>query len=219
MLAELAVAPRFTHAQSRFRLALPAAEIAYGIDRYFQKRIVFLLRDPKDTVVSNYHHVTKRGRHWQGDFKAFLRHSNYGFERILAFHGAWLAAHNQFSRGFHVERYEDMRADTATALVRILGFLKMPAIPLAEIVASAERNQFDRMKARESSGELHALFQDRFRKTDVNEPLACQVRRGRVGGHRDDMDEEDITYCNDLMTRYGYDDMIESIKLQSRLHF
>jgi hypothetical protein len=212
MLAELGLHPRFTHAQSRFRWALPPQEIGQNMSRYTHRRVLFLVRNPKDTVASNYHHVTKRGRHWQGEFKVFLRHPNYGFERILAFHKAWLNAQPRFRHGIHVEFYEDMRADTAETLARIVSFLNTPSIPPAEITASAERNQLEQMKAREISGELHALFQDRFRVTDANEPLARQVRRGRVGGHCEDMDDEDIAYCDSLIAAYGYDAMIATLR-------
>src|SRR5262245_57338285 len=103
MLADLNAYPRFTHAQSKFVLALPASAIGEDMERYTHRRILFLIRDPKDTVSSNYHHVTKADKRWQGDFKTFLRHPNYGFERILAFNRAWIGERQRSHRGFHLE--------------------------------------------------------------------------------------------------------------------
>ncbi|MBI2718313.1 MAG: sulfotransferase domain-containing protein [Rhizobiales bacterium] len=208
MLDELGVRPRFTHAQSRYILALPATAIAEGVENYRHRRVLMLIRNPKDTTCSNYHQVTKRGKKWQGDFKTFLRHPNYGFERILAFNLAWLDARQRFHRGFHVESYEGMCADTPMALRRIVDFLNVPGVGDAAIAAAAARNRFDRMKAREQSGELFAQHGNRFSAGQVDDPDSRKARRGRIGGHVEDMDGEDIAYCDELLRRYRYDEIV-----------
>jgi hypothetical protein len=206
MLADLDAYPRFTHAQSKFALALPAAEIGARMQRYTHRRVLFLIRDPKDTVCSNYYHVTKADKRWQGDFKTFLRHPNFGFERILAFNLAWTGAHSSFHRGFHIESYEDMCANTADALARIVDFLDMPPVARETLTAVAEKNQFDRMKRREETGELFSLHGDRFTREKIDDVNERKVRRGRIGGHVDDMDEADIAYCDNLLRQYRYDE-------------
>ncbi|MBI3672218.1 MAG: hypothetical protein HY245_02085 [Rhizobiales bacterium] len=190
MLDELGVRPRFTHAQSRYILALPATAIAEGVENYRHRRVLML------------------SKKWQGDFKTFLRHPNYGFERILAFNLAWLDARQRFHRGFHVESYEGMCADTPMALRRIVDFLNVPGVGDAAIAAAAARNRFDRMKAREQSGELFAQHGNRFSAGQVDDPDSRKARRGRIGGHVEDMDGEDIAYCDELLRRYRYDEIV-----------
>lgn len=210
MLADLGARPRFTHGYSRFRLALPASEIGQGIAEMAHRRILFLIRDPRDTVISNYYQVTERGKRWQGDFSTFLRHPNYGLERILVFHASWLSARQFFRSGFHVERYEAMRADTPAALRRIATFLRVPMVSEAEFRAVAEANGFEAMKRREETGELFALHGDRFSPLDAAAGER-KVRKGQVGGFRETLTPEDLAWCDALMARHGYEEMLRRL--------
>jgi hypothetical protein len=213
MLAELGTHPHFTHASSRFRSGATPESVASDIGEHQHRRVLFLLRDPKDTLASNYNHVTRR-HNWQGDFKTFVRTECYGLERMLAFHTAWLSAHARFKRGFRVETYEALHADTAGTLKRIVNFLCTPGIPMEEIQAVAARNQFEEMRRREVSGELTAQYAGRFGGCDPNDPLARRVRRGRVGGHAEDMDAEDLAYCDALLAKYNYASLVADVLRQ-----
>ena len=204
MLAELGARLRFTHAQSKFRLALMPGEIGLGMEAFRHRRVLLLVREPKDTAASNYHQVTRTEKRWQGDFKTFIRNPNYGFERIVAFNCAWIGAGQSFHRGFHLEFYEDMRAGSEAALGRIVGFLNIAGVSDADIRTVAERNQFDQMKSRENSGELFKDHGDRFTPSSVEDPNQRKVRRGRIGGFTEDMDSEDIAYCDAILDRYDY---------------
>lgn len=210
MLADLGVRPRFTHGRSRFRLALSASGLAEGIADVSHRRVLFLIRDPRDTVISNYYQVTERGKRWQGDFSTFLRHPNYGFERILVFHSAWLSSRQFFRAGFHVERYEAMRADTPAALRRIAAFLRVPMVSEREFRAVAEANSFEAMKRREETGELFALHGDRFSPVDAGAGER-KVRKGKVGGFREALEPQDLAWCEELMARHGYEEMLRRL--------
>jgi len=216
MLAELGAKPRFTHANSRLRSGSTPENVASDISEHYHRRILFLLRDPRDTLASNYNHVTK-GHNWKGDFKTFIRMPRYGLERMLTYHVAWLGARAKFKRGFRVETYEDLRADTAPALKRIVDFLGVPGVAMEEIEATAARNQFEKMQQRESSGELRAKFSAQFSARDPNDPLGRRVRRGKVGAYADDMDAEDIAYCDALLAKFDYAAIVaEALRQQDR---
>lgn len=208
MLDDLGIRPRFTHAQSRYRLAALPADFAAGVEEHQHRRVLMLLRDPKDTTCSNYNWVTKKARRWNGEFKPFLRDRNYGFERILAFNVAWLKARDRFNRGFHVETYETLHGDTARSLRRVVEFLNVPGVTDEAIAEAATRNQFDRMKEREVSGELYARHGDRFSTAAAADPDSRKVRRGKVGGYVEDMDDDDIAFCDELLRRYRYHEVL-----------
>jgi len=213
MLAELGAKPRFTHANSRLRSGSTPENVASDIAEHYHRRVLFLLRDPKDTLASNYNHVTK-GHNWKGDFKTFIRMPRYGIERLVTFHIAWLEARAKFKRGFRVETYEDLRADTAPALKRIADFLGVPGVTMEEIEAAAARNQFEKMQQRESSGELKAKYSAQFSGRDANDPLGRRIRRGRVGGHAEDMDAEDLAYCDGVLAKYNYEAIVAEVLRQ-----
>jgi hypothetical protein len=63
------------------------------------------------------------------------------------------------------------------------------------------------MQKREISGELNARFTSR----NVSNPLARRVRRGKVGGHADDMDAEDLAYCDALLEKYKYVELVAEV--------
>lgn len=204
MLADLGARPRFTHAQSKFGFGLPPDRIAEGMEKYTRHRVLMLIREPKDTVISNFYQVTQTQGNWQGDFKTFIRHPNYGFERIVAFNSAWLKAQKAFRKGFHIETYEDMRADTQGSLAKIVEFLNIQSVSKESLTAVAEKNQFEKLKRREESGELFALHGDRFSQRNVSNPNQRKVRQGRVGGYTEIMDAKDIDYCDEIIAKYDY---------------
>ena len=74
----------------------------------------------------------------------------------------------------------------------------------------AEKNQFDRMKRREESGELFSLHGDRFTREKIDDVNERKVRRGRIGGYVDDMDADDIAYCDNLLRQYRYDERMKA---------
>lgn len=53
--------------------------------KYKNKGVVFLARDPRDTVVSYYFHLAKRDRRFSGDIADFIRDERFGIERIIDF--------------------------------------------------------------------------------------------------------------------------------------
>lgn len=218
MLADLGAWPRFTHAQSKFGFGLPPDSIGKDIERFTGHRVLMLIREPKDTVVSNFYQVTQTQGNWQGDFKTFIRHPNYGFERIVAFNSAWIKAQETFRRGFHIETYEDMSADTEKSLRRIVEFLNICNVSNESIRAVADKNQFEKLKKREESGELFALHGDRFSQRDVNNPNQRKVRQGRIGGYAEIMDAEDIDFCEAIIAKYDYNKFVSNARRRTKAH-
>lgn len=218
MLADAGALPRFTHAQSKFGLGLPPSRIGENMERFTRHRVLVLIREPKDTVASNFHQVTQTQGNWQGEFKAFIRHPNYGFERIVAFNCAWIKARKTFRRGFHIETYEDMRIETEKSLRRIVEFLNIYNISDDSLKTIADKNQFEELKGREESGELFALHGDRFSPRDVGNSNQRKVRRGRIGGYAEDMDAEDIEFCDAIVAKYAYNELIANTSREARFH-
>jgi len=206
MFADLDAYPRFTHAGSKFRLHHPPERVCEGMQRYRRFKILFVYRDPKDTVASNYFQVTRKDRYWRGgEIKEFIRDPEFGFERIVAFNLGWMARRDRFRR-FHAVAYEMLREDTAQQLRAIVDFIGLPGVGDDEIRAAVDHNSFESMRRRELSGELYQRFGDRFatRHEARADPERLKVRRGKSGGHRDYLDAADVAYCDEILARYGY---------------
>ena len=203
MLGDLGIKAKFTHAGAAYRYRFGPNAVGRNIPNYKQRRIILLVRNPLDTIVSNYFQVTMTDGVFQGDIKSFLRDPQWGLARLLAFNAAWHAARDGF-RDFHLVRYEKMVEQTVSELDHIVRFMRLPSIDHAAIVASAQRNRFDAMKQREVSGELYERFGDRFSPGGRPDDEGLKVRRGKIGGYRDYLDTDDIAFAKDLIRTSNY---------------
>jgi hypothetical protein len=112
-------------------------------------RVICIVRDPRDVVVSLHHHLRK-SREIADDFPI-----DTFVERFLAGetvpHGSWRQnvltwLHtSQGSPRFLLLRYEDMLADTGSELAKTADFLQLTVTP-AQIALAVERSSADRMR-------------------------------------------------------------------------
>ena len=198
MLGDLGIRAKFTHAGAAYRYRFGPDAVCSNIDRYRNRRIVFLVRDPLDAIVSNYFQASMTDGVFQGDIKSFLRDPQWGLARLLAFNAGWYEARDRF-RDFQLVRYETMVEHTADELARIVDFMRLPGIERNQVEASATRNQFETMKRREVAGDLYRQYGDRFSQGGRSDDEGLKVRRGKIGGYRDYLDEDDIAFARDLI--------------------
>lgn len=203
MLSDLGINAKFTHAGAAYRHRFGPDAVCSNVGRYRNGRIVFLVRDPLDAIVSNYFQASMTDGVFQGDMKAFLRDPKWGLARLLAFNAGWYAARARF-RDFHLVRYEDLVGRTDAELATIVNFMGLRSIDRRDIAASAERNRFETMKQREIAGDLYRQYGDRFSQGGRSDDEGLKVRRGKIGGYRDYLDDDDIAFARDLIKTTGY---------------
>lgn len=144
------------------------------VSRY--RKIFYLVRDPRDTMVSYYAHVKGLGQ-WRGTLDEFVRHGRFGIQAWVAHVTGWLDGVQPAVR-FALIRYEDLIADTACELRRLYRLLGIPVTD--EMIAAAiERSSIEKMRNLESESSTGhpALRNQEF------------VRRGRPGGSREPLPE------------------------------
>jgi hypothetical protein len=165
--------------------------------RYVADRArVFLVRDPRDTVVSYYfQQVKRRGGDW-GDVPEkladFARHPFYGVERIVALLNA---SRHAFESGLGpalIVSYEALHADPANTLGRVLRFLGAAALPPDALARAVEFARFDNMRKLEARGGLGS----RLRPADPNDAESFKTRKGVVGGYTSYFDADDVAWID-----------------------
>lgn len=161
--------------------------------RYKRRNVLFLIRDPRDMVVSYYHQATKRSYHpvAVNDLTHFIRHPVYGMPRIIRFYDIWASNLHALS-AYRVLRYEDLQTKGASELYEAAEFLGIDTS-----TAHAERvyanSTAEKMRHREIRGEISGM---RLTRT---EPNFLKVRRAKVHGYLEEMTEADQDYCNMLI--------------------
>ena len=162
------------------------------------KRVIFLVRDPRDVVVSLYFHRTKRdesvgGGFYRGTISQFIREDLGSLRTIIRYYNAWERARDRTGAFLQV-RYEDLQSAPGAQLRRILEFIGIADPSDAVIAAAVEFAAFDNMRALEKEKVLSPL-------TPANEDdlESFKTRRGVVGGFRDYLKQEDIEWMDELI--------------------
>jgi hypothetical protein len=177
---------------------------AHSYERYCKKKVVLLVRDPRDVLVSYYYHRTKRLNETfeMGDF---LRDKNWGIDRMIPFMNDWYA-HRDVPAEFLLLRYEDMHADIEAELERLLSFLGMGDVAQSVMREAADYASFDSMRSL-STKSLQGV--SILRPKNPDDPESFKVRKGAVGGYCDDLSQSDIEFLgseidNHLDSAFGY---------------
>lgn len=159
--------------------------------RYAEQRIVYLERDPRDVMVSLYFQITGRMRDiydYQGTISAFLRDEYFGAGTLKQFREMW--AELAPALCCLKVTYEECHRDMTLVTQRILGFygFEIPRARLSEVITAA---QFERMRLVEQTRKVT----DPWLRPRNEAP---KLRRGKVGGFREELSEADIAYLDSV---------------------
>jgi hypothetical protein len=197
MLDRLGVSPRFTHENADRRASIEYARENIRLSTH--RRVVFLHRNPLDTVVSFYNHA-KYVKDWPyapdhvpETLSEFLRHPRMGIRYILEFNKAWLDAADRFDEFLPV-KYEELREDPVAGLRRIVDFCRVVRVSDKAIRKAVDAGDFARMRELEEAGKLAKAFPGKFAEGNAD-PRSRKVRSGKVGNYREVLSQDDIDYC------------------------
>jgi hypothetical protein len=157
--------------------------------RYRRKKVILLVRDPRDVVVSMYFERSRRERAYSGTMHEFLHESKGSLDTIIAYYNVWARERAQ-PRGFCLVRYEDLKRDPAGEARRILRFVGLEATD-AHVDEAARFASFENMRAMEAGDVLKS---GRLRARDPNDAESFKTRKAKVGGYVDYLGPEEIAW-------------------------
>ncbi len=182
-------------------------ELSGSKGRYRRHRVLLLVRDPRDAVVSLYFQAVKRqwwGGSYQGTLHDFLHEDAGSVASILAYYNTW-ARQRTVPRALHLVRYEDLHADPHTELRSIMSFIGVVDVSDATIDKAVEAARFERMRELEQSD---ALGSYRLKPVDPDDEESYKTRRGKAGGYVDYFDGDELAWLDarvaELDPWYGY---------------
>lgn len=164
------------------------------------RRVVLVCRDPLDVLASFYHYATNREHQSFSSRQDFLQSKHYGVPRLAKWWNSWSPS----AATARVITYEDMRDNPVPALRRTLRGLAIHVSDDVNLRAITRKWDFDRRQAHEKQ------------QTDSADTNALFVRRGQVGGGREELTEAEIGFIGDaldknltptareLMSSFGY---------------
>ena len=197
MLDQLGISPLFSHENADRRASLDY--VRENIRLSTHRRVIFLHRNPLDTVVSFYNHA-KYVKDWRyapdnvpETLSEFLRHPRMGVRYILEFNKAWLDSAEEFEEFLPVQ-YETLRENPVAGLRQIVDFCHVVRVSDKAIGKAVEAGDFERMRELEEAGKLAKSFPGMFAEGKAD-PRSRKVRAGKIGNYREALSQDDVDYC------------------------
>jgi Sulfotransferase domain len=182
------------------------------------KRAIYLMRDLRDVMLSNWARDREmgfapyfdQGRGMDGYIESFLKGKVTRFGSWQAHVNSWLGCPLAHSQNLLVVRYEDLRRDTTAGIFKILDFLGIES-DSSRVRRAIDNNSLSRMRHKEEAVKKSGVALGRgtlLRKHNVDREDARFVRGGSVGGWRDRLTPGQIamvtSYAAETLARAGY---------------
>ena len=197
VLYNLDISHRFVFSHDGFDFndgAMPSLDFSVSrrLETYGKFRtLIYLERDPRDVMVSMYHQVTGRFAAdfgYGGSISDFIRHPYFGAQSLKGFRDMW----EEIGDTLPLLRvsYEDMTANPAQTMRTIAHHAGLRIDP-GRLARACDDGSLENMRQAEREGRVAQSWL----KPRNGYP---KVRRGRVGGHVDELSAADIAYLNEV---------------------
>ena len=166
--------------------------------RYRRSKVIFLVRDPRDVVVSHFYQVTKRAKNpfVFNSITDFVKHDILGFKRIIHYYNLWYN-NKEVPQNFLLVKYEDLYQNGVEELLRINKFLDLD-VSRENIDMVYSNSTADKMRNKELSNKLEG-FND-----FGNDKNTLKVRNAKIEGYKNELSVEDIAFCNSEMRNLNH---------------
>jgi hypothetical protein len=186
----------------RARSVLPNGGRLIGTHEGFRKeykRSIYLLRDVRDVILSEYAFMTALDR-FHGDMdqflKAFFKGKVTGYGSWPRHVASWLECPYYGTDDLLILRYEDLRRDPEAGFTKMLRFGGLERDP-EQIRRAIANNSVEQMRAKELQSPRKASVRGQF------------IRTGKVGGWAGKFTPEQLDtidyHAGDVMDRMGYE--------------
>ncbi len=175
---------------------------------FYHKKVVLLIRDPRDVAVSQYFQwkfrMSPRKKalndypHHGADISMyeFVMNKDCGLPKVIDYFNGWTREKDKMSDLLMV-KYEDMRKNPEQVISNILEFTGTPGSS-QQVSETVEFAAYQNMKRHEEKQTI-AVNLGRLGAKQKGNPDSSKVRRAKVGGYKDYFDKQQIQAINQLM--------------------
>ncbi|MCB0208602.1 MAG: sulfotransferase domain-containing protein [Anaerolineae bacterium] len=186
---------KFEHDQGNWVPAPPkVSQLSFNITKYTGKKVIFMVRDPRDVLISSWYHLRYRENIYQGSLSEFIRDDLVGIHKVVAFMNLWLD-NRHVPADFLLISYEQFHADSATHFRQILEFMNI-AVDDSAVAMATQSGSFREMKKVEIE---QGSDEPWLRPGSTNSENSMKIRKGKIGGFKEELLTEDIAYLNSVI--------------------
>jgi len=163
---------------------------------YNHKPTGFLIRDPRDVVISLYFHIRSfPRRHSPLDMSAddFVRSEKFGLPRLIRYYNLQHSySQTVFGHRVRFYRYEDLRRESASSVeswIEMFSYLFQQPINRTSLLWALDVNEFEKLKYRE----------EKARRNLNRAEGEGRVRQGRSGSYKALLEDGTSCYMNDYI--------------------
>jgi hypothetical protein len=172
---------------------------------YFSKpkKNIFLIRDPKDVVVSYFHQITKREKKaivikkpiYSKNIANFIKDFDFGIPYITYYLNK-LNVEIKKNRGM-VLTYEALHKNTYEEVEKMFNFCNI-RINKKNLKLAIEFSKFENMKKLEKNNSFKSKRFSTYKFEDNN---FFKVRKGKIAGYTEELSLRDIKYVNTYLNK------------------
>ncbi len=187
---------------------------------FYDKKVVLLVRNPKDIAVSQYFQWQHRMRPVKKKLNnyplhgadvspyAFVMDPACGLPQIIDYLNLW-AREAPKVRELLIVRYEDMREQPVETLARVMDFVGGSPSRREAVAAAVEYASVENMRELEEKNTFW-LAGGRMKPGKKGDPNSYKVRRAKVGGYKDYFDDAQSAEIDELVRKslspsFGYE--------------
>lgn len=173
--------------------------------KYRRKRVVLLVRDPLDVLVSLYHHKRYRNCTYADSLESYCQQDVGNLEVIVEFLNIWCSESPEIDQ-FLLVRYEDLHHHPSHELKRLLRFCGLTKLNSDYVQAAIAKGSFESMTKIEDS---NTSGSNKLSVVNPDDRRSRKVRSGRIGSYAHSLpadlcDASRIFVKNNLEPMLGY---------------
>ncbi len=191
---------RFSHGEYGMKKLRKNHRLSDNKQKYADKKVILLGREIKDTLISGYFHATKRARIFEGSISEYIASETFGASKIIEFYVNWTRSRH-IPDSFLFIRYEDLQQDTENTLRKTLSFIGEISIEENLLRDAIEYCSFPNLKKLEAENKFQS---DKLKPADMTDPESFKVRKGKIGGYKEYLSDEDIVFIDQTIMAQGH---------------
>jgi len=164
-------------------------------EKYNHGKIVFLYRDPRDVLVSQYYHIRHRSGYESFPKEGMIDNPNVGLLKIIGFMNKWLEYSRKYPDTVLNIAYDDLKLNTYENLAALFDHINYK-VSKESINTAIENTTLAKMRQAES-GNADNPWSTTKKKGNPN---SFHSRKGIVGEYKTFFTEEEIAHINKIIS-------------------